>query len=141
MPEVKFAGTILEVDDEVVAKITSFSRAVTISEEDITGSEDVIAGTDVLHQEFAAIAVGETANLEGIAIESEAEGIDAGQSELRDAAESGKEVVLKQTRNTGYGQAMTGFFTSYNESGSTSGVYRFTGAFRINSKVELLPGS
>ena len=139
--EVKFANTIIEVDDVPVAKVTSFSRAVSISEEDVTTVGDEIAGTNVLHQKFVSLAVGETANLEGVASESEADGLDTGQSDLRDAAESGEEVVLKHERNTGYGHSFTGFFTSYNESGSTTGVYRFTGAFRINSKVEVTPAS
>ena len=139
--EVKFADTVVEIDDVVVAKITAFNRAVSISEEDVTSAEDTIAGTDVLHQQFVSIAVGETANVEGVAVESAGAGLDVGQSDLRDAAESGAAVVMRHTRNTGYGHAFTGFFTSYNESGSTSGVYRFTGAFRINSKVEITPGS
>jgi len=138
--EVKFGNTIIEIDDVVVAKVTSFGRTVSISEEDITGAEDVVEGVDVLHLVFTAIAVGETASLEGIAMESDT-GLDVGQSDLRDAAESGTEVVLRHTRNTGYGHAFTGFFTSYGETGSTTGVYRFTGAFRINSKVEITPGS
>lgn len=139
--EVKFARTQIKVDDEVVAKITSFNKATEISEEDTTGSEDYIAGTDVLHQQFVSIAVGETAEIEGIAIESAESGLDDGQSELRDAAETGQTVNLVQTRATGYGWNMTGFFTSYEESGSTSEVYKFKGSFRINSKVEITPGS
>jgi hypothetical protein len=139
--EVKFADTVIEIDEVVVAKVTAFNRAVSIDEEDVTGSEDVVAGSDVLQKQFVAIAVGETANVEGIAIESADSGLDAGQSDLRDAAESGETVVLRHTRATGYGHAFTGFFTSYNESGSTSSVYRFTGAFRINSKEEITPAS
>ncbi len=140
MAEVKFAGTIIEVQDEVVAKVTSFSRSLDIAEEDVTGAEDVIAGTDVLQLQFAAISVGETVDLEGIAIE-DASGPDAGQSELKDAAESGAEVVMKHTRNTGYGKQYTGFFTSYEENGDTSGVYRFSGSFRVNEKEDITPGS
>lgn len=141
MPEVKFAKTQIEIDNEVVAKIMSFTRSVEISEEDVTGSEDYIAGTDVLHQQFVSIAVGETAEIEGIAIESADVGLDDGQSELKEAAESGKTVEIRQTRATGFGHLMSGFFTSYEESGSTSEVYKFKGSFRINSKTEITPGS
>lgn len=139
--EVKFARTQIQVDSEVVAKITSFTKSAEISEEDVTGSEDYIAGTNVLHQQFVSIAVGETAEVEGIAIESSSSGLDDGQSELRDAAETGKTVTLRHTRHTGYGYTMSGFFTSYEESGSTSEVYKFKGSFRINSKTEITPGS
>lgn len=141
MDEVKFARTQIQVDNEVVAKVTTFSRKVDISEEDVTGSEDYIAGTNVLHQNFVSIAVGETADVEGIAIESSSSGLDDGQSELRDAAESGKEVTMRHVRHTGFGYLMTGFFTSYEESGSTSEVYKYKGSFRINSKTEITPGS
>jgi len=139
--EVKFANTIVEVEDEVVAKVTAFNRSVSIDEEDVTGAEDVIAGTNVLQKQFISIAVGETATVEGVAIEDASTGLDVGQSELRDAAESGQEVTVRHTRNTGFGWALTGFFTAYNETGSTSGSYRFNGTFRVNSKVEITPGS
>ena len=141
MPEVKFARTVVQVSNETVAKVTSFTRSVEISEEDITGSEDYIPGTNVLHQQFASIAVGETAEIEGIAIESSSAGLDDGQSELRDAAEAGETVTIRQTRHTGHGHTLTGFFTAYEESGSTSEVYKFKGTFRINTKVRITPGS
>lgn len=138
---VKFAGTIVEVQDQVVAKVTSFNRSVTVSEEDVTGSEDVVAGTDVLQGQFEAIKVDETAAVEGIAIETAEAGEDEGQSELKEAAEAGDTVVMRQTRNTGYGYALTGFFTAYNETGATSGTYKFNGTFRVNSKTRITPGS
>lgn len=139
--EVKFAGTVVEVDNEVVSKITSFNRKVSVSEQDITGSEDIVPGTDVLHQVFTSIAVSETADIEGITIESSTSGLDDGQSELKDAVDQGKIITLKSTRNTGYGWALSGFFTSYEEGADTSGVYTYKGSFRINSKTEITPGS
>lgn len=141
MNEVKFAGTVIEIENEVVAKITSFTRAVSVSEEDVTGSEDVVPGSDVLASQFVSIAVSETADVEGITIESADAGLDDGQSELRDAAQSGKTVTMKHTKYNGHGYSMTGFFTSYEESGDTSGVYKFKGSFRINTKVAITPGS
>lgn len=139
--EVKFAGTSVQVEGEVVAKVTSFSRALKISEEDITGAEDVIPGTDILHTEFTAIAVDETASIEGIAIETAAAGLDDGQSELKDAAESGQVVTVRHVKANGYGYSLSGFFTAYEEEGSTSGPYKYKGDFRINSKTEITPGS
>lgn len=139
--EVKFAGTVIAVDNEIVSKITAFNRKISVSEEKITGSEDIVVGTDVLHEKFTAIAVDETADIEGITIESAASGPDDGQSELKDAVEQGKIITLKSTRNTGYGYNLSGFFTSYEESADTSGVYTFKGTFRVNSKTEITPGS
>jgi hypothetical protein len=139
--EVKFGGTVVTVDSEVVSKVTAFNRNVSVKEENITGSEDIIAGTDVLHEKFTAISVSETATIEGISIESAASGPDDGQSELKDAVDSGKIVNVISTRNTGYGWNLSGFFTSFEEGADTSGVYKFKGTFRINSKVEVTPGS
>ena len=139
--EVKFAGTVIEVEDVVVAKVTGFNRALSISEEDVTGAEDTIAGTDVLQGQFVAIKVDETADIEGIAVESAESGADEGQSELKAAAEAGDTVTVRQIRNTGYGVALTGFFTAYNETGGVSGTYKFTGTFRVNSKTDITPGS
>ena len=132
MSEVKFAGTVVKIDDVVVAKITSFNRSLSISEDEVTGSEDTVEGKDVLRQKFASISVGETASLEGVAISG-----DAGQSALSDAAEGGETVELDHIRRDGKGYSLAGFFTSYEESGDTSGVYRFSGSFRVNSKTEI----
>jgi hypothetical protein len=139
--EVKFGGTVVTVDSEVVSKVTAFNRNVSVKEENITGSEDIIAGTNVLHEKFTAISVSETATIEGISIESATSGPDDGQSELKDAVDSGKIISVISTRNTGYGWNLSGFFTSFEEGADTSGVYKFKGTFRINSKVEVTPGS
>lgn len=139
--EVKFARTVVKVDGEVVAKVTSWTNTNEISEENITGSEDYIAGTDILLEQYTPISRGTTAELEGIAIESRSEGLDDGQSALKTAAKTGQIVSLEQTRHTGFGHTYSGFFTSYEESGSTSEVYKWSGSFRINSEVEVTPGS
>ena len=131
--EIRFAGTVIEVDNSVVAKVTSFTRTFNIQEEDVTGAEDVMDGSLILHTKFIPVSVGETVNLAGIAIEG-----DAGQSALREAAENGIEVVLKQTRPTGYGLSMTGYFTGYEESGANASVYKFSGTFRVNEREDIL---
>lgn len=139
--EVKFGNTVVIIDNEIVSKVTGFNKNTAVKEENITGAEDVIPGTNVLHDIFTAISVGETATVEGICIESANYGPDDGQSELKDAVDTGKIITMKQTRNTGYGYIMTGFFTSYDEGADASGVYKFKGTFRINTKQEVTPGS
>jgi len=139
--EVKFAGTTVLVEGLVLAKVTAFNNDTSISEEDVTGAENVIPGTDVLHGEFTPIAVNETAAIEGITIETPLAGRDVGQSELKDAAEKGKIITIRRVRNTGYGEILNGFFTAYNETGDVSGVYKFKSTFRVNSKTEIVPGS
>ena len=139
--EIKFAETVVEVESEVVAKITSFNRSVSISEEDVTGAEDVIAGSDILQSKFVSIAKGETAAVAGIAVESAVDGMDDGQSELRDSAEAGEIITMTHTKANGYGRTLTGFFTSYEETGSVGSVYKFSGNFRVNTNVPITPAS
>lgn len=135
MGEIKFACTEIMINSEIVAKVTSFRRSLSIDEEDITGAEDAMAGCEILHKEFAAVAIDETASIEGIAISA-----DTGQSELADAAEAGETVTLTHTKPDGTGWVMSGYFTSYEETGSTSSIYRFSADFRVNSK-EAVSGS
>lgn len=139
--EIKFGNTVITVASEVVAKVTSFSQETEIDEEDVTGSEDVVSGSNVLQKQFVSIAVGDSASVEGIAIESASSGRDVGQSELKSAAAAGETVTMTHTRNTGYGDSLSGFFTSYEESADTGGVYKFKAEFRINSKTAISPSS
>lgn len=139
--EIKFAKTIVKVDGYVVAKVTSWTDTAETSEENITGSEDYIAGTDVLREQYTSISVGQTAEMEGIAIEDPTTGRDDGQSALKEAAKSGKIVELVKTNFNDFGYTYSGFFTSYEESASSSEVYKWTGSFRINSETEVTPGS
>lgn len=139
--EIKFAKTIVKVDGYVVAKVTSWTDTAETSEENITGSEDYIAGTDVLREQYTSISVGQTAEMEGIAIEDPTTGRDDGQSALKEAAKSGQIVELVKTNFNGFGYTYSGFFTSYEESASSSEVYKWTGSFRINGETEITPGS
>jgi len=135
MAERRFAGTVIKVNDKVLAKVTSFSRSKDFNEADVTGAEDLTEGGQILQQKFISVSVGETVTLEGIAISE-----DEGQSELADVADRGVEAVLEQTGPDGYGYKMTGYFTSYEESGSISeGVYTFSATFRVNEKEALEP--
>jgi hypothetical protein len=138
---VKFAGTTITVDGELVAKITKFGDSTSISEEDVTGSEDYIPGTNVLRNQFTPISVDETVDIEGIAIETNDDGPDIGQSDLKDAAKTGQQVVIRHVKHTGYGSSFTGFFTSYEEEGDKGQTYKFKGSFRANQVSEITPGS
>ncbi|TES53679.1 hypothetical protein E2L07_12300 [Halalkalibacterium halodurans] len=130
MTEKRFAGTRIEVNGIVVAKITSFTHSLEVEEADVTGLGDVDEGSSVFRQKFIASAIGETAAMEGVVLVD-----DAGQSELKRVAESGQDAVVKHTDENGNGYELTGFFTTYEEEGSISeGVYTFSGEFRVNEK-------
>lgn len=130
MAEKKFAGTRVEVNGRVVAKLTSFTHSLEVEEADVTGLGDTVEGGGVFRQKFIAASVGETVAMEGIALLE-----DDGQTELKRVAELGQEAVIKHTDANGAGYALTGFFTTYEEEGSVSeGVYTFSGEFRVNTK-------
>jgi hypothetical protein len=137
MPIEKFAGLVAKIDDVVIAKITSVSSPnLSISTADITGSEDVASGGDILTQQLASIMVGETASLEGIVIIG-----DSGQSDLYDAAKTGATVELSWVGASGNGASLEGIFTSYSETRGTGDVAKFTSAFHVNENTAIVAGS
>ena len=133
----KFAGTVVSIDDEVVAKVTGITTPnLSISESDITGSEDVASGGDILQQQFASIGVSEVATVEGVVMTD-----DAGQSDLQDAANQGATVEIEHLRPNGSGSTLSGFFTSYQQTRGTGDVAKWTASFRVNSNTPVVAGS
>jgi hypothetical protein len=134
MPEqgISFAGTSIEIDGVVVAKITKFEKTTTITSEAVTGSEDVVgtAPNKVQREKRKPVSVGETASIEGIYVTG-----DQGQSDLEDAAKNGDEIVVRQLKQDGQGRLMTGFLEEYKESGAMNGIYTFSSNFFINSET------
>lgn len=137
MPIEKFAGLVVKVDDVVIAKITGLtSPNLNISTADITGSEDVASGGDILQQQLASIMVGETANIEGVVIIG-----DSGQSDLYSAAKTGATVELEWTGASGNGATLEGIVTSYSETRGSGDVAKFSGAFHVNENTAIAAGS
>jgi hypothetical protein len=128
------AGTLIYVDGLPVAKVNSFTRTREVSEEDVTGFEDVqgTAPEQINVLQFIAVAVGETASLAGISIED-----DAGQDALNSAADSGQVIVIRQETQAGSGYELTGFLTNFEETGDIPGTYTWTANFRVNSKSKI----
>jgi hypothetical protein len=128
------AGTLIYVDGLPVAKVNSFTRTREVSEEDVTGFEDVQgdAPEQINVLQFISVAVGETASLAGISIED-----DAGQDALNSAADSGKIIVIRQETQAGSGYELTGFLTNFEETGDIPGTYTWTANFRVNSKSKI----
>jgi len=128
------AGTLIYIDGLPVGKVNSFTRTREVSEEDVTGFEDVqgTAPEQINVLQFIAVAVGETAALGGISLEG-----DDGQDALSDAADSGQIVVIKQETQAGSGFELTGFLTNFEETGEIPGTYTWTANFRVNSKSKI----
>jgi hypothetical protein len=128
------AGTLIYIDGLPVAKVNSFTRTRDVSEEDVTGFEDVqgVAPEQINVLQFIAVAVGETAAMSGISLEG-----DDGQNALSDAADTGQIVELRQETQAGSGFVFTGFLTSFEETGEIPGTYTWSANFRINSKEKI----
>ena len=128
--ERKFAGTIIEIDGVVVAKITSFNETNNTSEIETTGSEDVMSGSDILAAQYQAIKLDSTLALEGIAYVG-----DTGQDDLEIAADTAAIVDLTRKYQDGTGHTYRGYLTNRSVSGSVSdAIYKFSCNFRVNSK-------
>ena len=131
MAERLFAGTYIEIDAVLVAKVTNFSNDISINETEVTGSEDVVVGSSILTQKNVVTKMSETLALEGIAVIA-----DAGQSDLETAARTGAQAVLHHHYQDASGTAYTGYFTAFKKGGSVSdAVYKWSGSFRVNSEV------
>lgn len=126
-----FAGTVVEIDGQVVAKVTSFELSNEIDELEVTGSEDTVgtAPNKISEAQYIASQIARTANIGGISLIT-----DTGQSDIEDAADTGKSVTIRQYNQGGNGYMITGFFTSFTRTGELGSVYTFDSAFRINSK-------
>lgn len=130
----RFAGTTVKIDSVTVAKITTWGRDSSTAETDVTGSEDVVAGTEILETKYEPVAVSSTINFGGIEVVG-----DTGQGDVEAAFGEGTEVTIRQAYNDGTGWDYTGFLTSYNQTGSVGdAVYKFTASFRVNSKVAIV---
>ena len=130
----RFAGTTLKIDTVTIAKITSWGKDSSTAETDVTGSEDIVVGTEMLQTKYEPVAISTTINFGGIEVVG-----DTGQSDVEDAFGEGTEVVISQMYNDGSGWDYTGFLTSYNQTGSVGdAVYKFTAAFRVNSVAAIV---
>ena len=133
----KFAGLVGSVDGVVIAKITGLtSPNLTISTADITGSEDVASGGDILTQQLASIQVSEVASIEGVVMIG-----DSGQSGFYDAAKIGATVDLEWVGPSGNGATLEGIITGYQESRGTGDVAKFSGSFHVNENTPIVAGS
>lgn len=131
-----FAGSAITIDSVTVGKVTDWTETVSVSEEQVSGSEDTIgsAPNQIVKEKYRPTSQGVTANVEGIYMPD-----NTGQSDLKSAAKNGTEVTLNQTDQNGYGEEMTGFFTNFEKTGSLDGVYTFSAQFRSNSETEQTP--
>jgi len=135
---VAVAGLVVKIDDQVVAKIREINWTNTIEKQDVSGSEDTEGTSPTKITRIKAIPISRevTGECSGIYIAD-----DTGQSDFRTAAENGDTVDIEWTDQRGYGKTGTGFFESFNITGSLQNVYEFTGAFHINSDEDVQPAS
>ena len=132
MAEETFAKTTFTIDGQTIPCLTSFSIAKSISEADVSCSDDTVGaeGEEIIKQKFIPTAVGTTASIEGIVHRDV-----ASYDTFETAASTGKIFVLNRTTRSGKSTNYTGYFTDFNESGSLTEVWTFSGTFRVNDEA------
>jgi len=133
MAEKRFGGTVIKLNGTVVARVSSIRRQNQMTEVDATGAENV-SGALTLKQ-LIPVAIDETVELSGTAMAGSGVRLEPGQSALNAAAVAGTLVTLKVLDAESFGHDYVGYFTSYNEEGSASDLWRFNGTFRANSRT------
>jgi len=133
-----FAGSEIEIDDVVVGLVTSAETTSNIDEAEVTGAEDVSGDSpdQISAKKYRPVGVDKTFSLAGIYKPG-----DAGQEDLKEAADTGKEVTITSVNQAGYGAELEGFFTNFVSSGALAGVITFTATFRVNDTTEITPAS
>jgi hypothetical protein len=133
-----FAGSVIKVDDVVLGLVTSAEITSNIDEAEVTGAEDVSGSSpdQISAKKYRPVGIDKTVAIAGIYKPG-----DAGQTDLKDAADTGAETDLEVVDQAGYGADLTGFFTNFVKSGALAGVYTFTATFRVNSETAITPGS
>lgn len=131
-----FAGSAITLDTVTVGKVTSWTDTTSVSEELVSGSEDVVGTSpnQIIKEKYRPTSQGVTANVEGVYIPD-----DTGQGDLKTAARSGTEVTLKQLDQDAYGEELVGFFTNFEVTGELQGIYTFSAQFRSNDETEQVP--
>lgn len=132
MAEETFAKSTFTIDGQTIPCMTSFSIAKSISEAEVSCSDDTVGeeGEEIIKQKFIPTAVGTTASIEGIVYRDV-----ASYDTFEQAASTGKIFVLNRTTRSGKSTNYTGYFTDFNESGSLLEVWTFSGTFRVNDEV------
>jgi hypothetical protein len=131
MAERRTAGMTVEVDNSLVARLTSFGNSISVSEEMISGAGDTTTEDNAIIEKYIPLSVGETANVGGITLKT-----DVGRAKIEEVIGATEEnVVVKHRYEDGSGTDYTGFFTNFENTGELPNVFRFTAQFRVNSKT------
>jgi len=132
--ERKFVKTVVKVNNVVVGKITSFSDKTALETVDVTGSEDVREGTEMIQRQNMPISLNQTISVAGIVKVD-----DAGQDLLEATAKAGGSITLERIYSDNTGNDYEGYFTNYENSGSIGdGVYKFTADFTATKDIPVV---
>jgi len=131
------AGAAVTIGTDEVGCLTGWDFTTEVGETEVSCLSDTVGNPPVIEQTYEPQSVNYTGSVEGMSVFS-----DAGQSAIEAAADSGAEVTLEFRYYDGSGYDFTGFFTSYNFTGSKDDFAEtFTAEMRINSKEPVSAGA
>lgn len=133
MAEKPFAGSVIAIDGTVVAIVNSVARAGTSTFVDVTGAENVSGELSIVQRKVVSREY--SLELGGVIKKGIAADLEVGQTALRDAFESGADVVLQTLDADGWGQDDTSIITALSIQAAVGEVYRFTCSLVVNSSV------
>jgi|SRR5699024_3249804 len=125
------AGASVTIGTDEIGCLTGWDFTTETGEAEVSCLGDTVGDPPVIKQTYEPQSVNYTGSVEGVSIFN-----DAGQAAVENAADTGAEVTIEFRYYDGSGYDFTGFFTSYNFSGSKDDFAEsFTAEMRINKKV------
>jgi hypothetical protein len=141
-PGIATAGTVITVDDEALAIVTSMTESRNVEEVEVTGPDDTVgtAPDQISFQRYRPISINMTYAIEGF-VHYENGTPNEGYTKLKSATE-GQQIELVVIDQQGYGDSYPGFLTNLEKAGSVPGLWTFTAQLRVtDNPTAITPGS
>lgn len=134
MAEKRFAGGAITCNSEAVGRITRWNNEYSVEFDDVTGVENTVgtAPNKVVQIKKLPVALDQVVDIAGVLLTGD-DGID----EIVTSAKTGAECVLAITYQDSSTMSVTGFFSSFKETGDVKQAMRFEGTFQVNEAVSV----
>lgn len=132
MAEKRFAGAAITCEGVAIGRIFRWNNEYSVEFDDVTGVENTegVAPNKVVRVKKLPVALDQRVSIGGVMLSN-----DVGLDEVITAAKTGAIVDLAVTYQDGSAETVTGFFSSYTETGEVKQAMRFEGTFEVNSST------
>lgn len=142
-PGLPGAGTVIEIDEDALLIVTSWTESTDITSEEVTGPADTIgeAGQQISFQIMRPVAVGMTYAVQGNVHYSEG-APDPGYEKLLQKRINGGIFSVTSVDQNGYGTEFEAFIEGFERAGSVPGLWTFSADMRaVTVPEDIEPGS